>query len=177
MYSSRILLNQTQIEAINWKNYGRNETGLCDLSRNDLLISISALKDLFHLENLDQEPRYTREGIRYGKAFYNALKMKILDSLPGGTDSRDNLIISPQYAVAVKNGQIRLYPTMPPHVAPCEIYHAAIDHPSLEASNVDHIAVAEHAYEAFISTRGARAMHRRGVMLTIHQVKFYRLTV
>ena len=42
---------------------------------------------------------------------------------------------------------------------------------------VDHIAVAEYAYEAFISTRGARAMHRRGVMLTIHQVKFYRLTV
>ena len=112
MYSSRILLNQTQIEAINWKNYGRNETGLCDLSRNDLLISISALKDLFHLENLDQEPRYTREGIRYGKAFYNALKTKILDSLPGGTDSRDNLMVSPQHAVAVKNGQIRLYPTM-----------------------------------------------------------------
>lgn len=112
MYSSRILLNQTQIETINWKNYARKETGLCDLSRNDVLISIAALKDLFLLENLDQEPRYTREGTRYGKAFYDALKSKIHDSLPGESDSRDHLMISAQHAVAVKNGLIRAYPTM-----------------------------------------------------------------
>ena len=104
MYSSQILLNQTQIETINWKNYGRKETGLCDLSKHDSFLSMSALRDLFHLENLDQEPRYTREGIKYGKAFYNALKSKILDSLPDGTDSRDNLMVFPQHAVAVKNG-------------------------------------------------------------------------
>ena len=112
MQSSRIILSQTQIDAINWKNFARPETGLCDLAEQELIVSISELRELFQLDNLGQELRYTKDGVQHSDGFYNALKRKINDSLPGKTNSFSASMTSPQRAVAIQNGLIRAYPTM-----------------------------------------------------------------
>lgn len=105
MYSSRIVLNQNQIEAINWRNLQKKETGLAELTDIEMTIASKQVEMKFGLEKLCQEPRYNRHGICYGEAFYNSLTRKICASLPSGT-------ITLQRAVAVQNGLIRAYPTM-----------------------------------------------------------------
>ena len=105
MYSSRIVLNQRQIEAINWRNLQREETGLTDLADTEMTLAPEQIEMAFHLEKLGQEPRYNGSGICYGEAFYNSLKRKIYASLPDD-------MFAMRCAVAVQNALIRAYPTM-----------------------------------------------------------------
>ena len=104
MLSSRILLNQQQIETINWKNL-KPETNLIDLLQEEMEVSQEQLKSLFQLDQLEREQRYTKDGFIYDAAFYSLLKKRMVDGLP---NERRQV----QYAVAVQNTQMRAYPTM-----------------------------------------------------------------
>ncbi len=105
MYSSRIVLNQRQIEAINARNLNQSATGLTDLLDTEMIVAPEMFEMAFHLEKLGQEPRYNRNGTRYDETFYESLKQKIYASLPDD-------MITLQCAVAVQNVMIRAYPTM-----------------------------------------------------------------
>ena len=104
MLSSRILLNQQQIETINWKNL-KPETNLIDLLQEEMEVSQEQLKSLFQLDKLEREQRYTKDGFIYDAAFYSLLKKRMVDGLP---NERRQV----QYAVAVQNTQMRAYPTI-----------------------------------------------------------------
>ncbi|MBR5318892.1 MAG: SH3 domain-containing protein [Peptococcaceae bacterium] len=105
MFSSRIVLNQQQIEAINWRNLQRMETELTDLQEEEMEVSPEQLQMMYHLDKLAQEPRYNKDGILYEEPFYEALKQQINTSVPDD--------IQPvQCAVAVQNALIRAWPTM-----------------------------------------------------------------
>ncbi len=105
MYSSRIVLNQRQIDVINWKNLQCETTSLVDLLNEEMTVEREQLEMMMKLDILDQENRYTKDGTPLSCEFFNALKSKIYDSLP------DNMI-NIQCAVAINNGLIRAYPTM-----------------------------------------------------------------
>lgn len=105
MFSSRIVLNQQQIEAINWRNLQRIETELTDLLEEEMEVSPEQLQMMFNLDKLAQEPRYSKDGILYEKTFYEALKQQINASVPDDMQSV-------QCAVAVQNALIRAWPTM-----------------------------------------------------------------
>lgn len=105
MLPSRILLNQQQIDAINWKNFKRSETDLVDLVQEETEIKREQLQAFFQLDRFAQETRYTKEGLPYDTVFYDALKQRMMDGLPADVQQI-------QYAVAVRNAQMRAYPTM-----------------------------------------------------------------
>ncbi len=107
MYSSRIVLNRRQIDAINFRNFQRSEADLIDLYDYDIEEGVpqDQLEKLFQLDKLDQKPLYNKDGILHGDDFYDDLKTKITDS---------QLIANKQErcAVAIDNALIRMYPTM-----------------------------------------------------------------
>lgn len=105
MFSSRILLNQQQIEAINWQNLQRPATGLRDLQAVEPEQSAKALQTLLDAEELPQEPRYDREGNLYGSEFYDALKRRLEIKVP-----EENLTV--RCGVTVENSFLRAFPTM-----------------------------------------------------------------
>lgn len=105
MFSNRILLNQQQIEAINWQNLQRPATGLTDLQAMEPEQSLQTLQGLLEAEKLPQEPRYDGEGSRYGREFYDALKGRIEAGMPHGD-------LALRYGVVIQNSFLRAFPTM-----------------------------------------------------------------
>ena len=69
MFSSKIILNQQQIEAVNRQNLQCSDTGLTDLVAVEPEQVLQELEILLSVENLPQEPRYDKEGNLYGEDF------------------------------------------------------------------------------------------------------------
>lgn len=104
MYSSKILLNQQQIEAINWRNLQKEGTGLISICEIESILP-EQLEALLKAEKLPQEPRYDKDGNLYGESFYAALNGRIDAAI-----EQKNCGV--RYGVAIDNTFLRLFPTM-----------------------------------------------------------------
>lgn len=104
MFSSKIILNQQQIEAVNRQNLQCSDTGLTDLVAVEPEQVLQELEILLSVENLPQEPRYDKEGNLYGEDFYNALKRRL--------EAVCQKQASLRYGVVICNSFLRAFPTM-----------------------------------------------------------------
>lgn len=105
MFSSKIILNQQQIEAINRQNLQRADTGLLDLLAVESDQALRELEGLLKAEILPQEPRYDKEGNLYGEDFYDGLKRR----LEGALEYKP---VSLRHGVVICNSFLRAFPTM-----------------------------------------------------------------
>lgn len=105
MYSRKILLTQSQIAAINWRNFERTATELYALSDAEDTILPGALRLLLQKEKLPQEPRCDKMGNLYRSDFYKALEQRMWAAVP--TD--ESMI---RHAVLIDNSFLRTFPTM-----------------------------------------------------------------
>lgn len=104
MYSSKILLNQQQIEAINWRNLQKEGTGLVSICEIESILP-EQLDALLKAEKFPQEPRYDKDGNLYDQSFYEALNRRMAAAV-------EQKHCTLRYGVAIDNTFLRLFPTM-----------------------------------------------------------------
>lgn len=105
MFSSKIVLNQSQIEMINWKNTKRPATGLVNLLEEAEEFDAERIITLLTKENFPDEPRYDKDGNRYAACFYETLQKRMLENVTAES-------LHMKYAVVITNSFLRTFPTM-----------------------------------------------------------------